>query len=64
MEDIMNPFKAEAELSNLTDKLAHALTAYDIKQSKRKGYNVYALAQYLGRVNDPASCSLTKPCRN
>jgi hypothetical protein len=30
------------------DKLTHAVTQYDIRQSKRKGYNVNALGIYLG----------------
>ncbi|MBU1621878.1 MAG: hypothetical protein KJ604_20675 [Gammaproteobacteria bacterium] len=28
-------------------KLSSALTAYDIRQSKRKGYNRYAIGHYL-----------------
>jgi hypothetical protein len=35
-------------------RLAHAVTAYDRKQSTRKHYNVYALAIYLGRAEDVA----------
>lgn len=30
--------------------LVHAVTEYDRKQEKRKGYNRYALAQYLSAV--------------
>lgn len=33
-------------------KLIHAVTAYDRKQEGRRGYNRYALAQYLDRVED------------
>ena len=29
------------------DKLLHALTQYDIKESKKKNYNYYALSQYI-----------------
>lgn len=32
--------------------LVHAATQYDIRQSKRRGYNPYALAQYLARIED------------
>lgn len=32
--------------------LVHAVTAYDRKQSTKRDYNVYALGQYLARVND------------
>lgn len=31
-------------------KLSHAVTDYDRKQSRRKGHNPYALAHYLGAV--------------
>jgi hypothetical protein len=33
-------------------KLAHAVTQYDIRQSKKRGYNIYALAHYLGAVQE------------
>lgn len=32
--------------------LVHAATAYDRKESSKKGYNHYALAIYLGRIQD------------
>ena len=32
--------------------LVHAVTQYDIRQARGKRYNPYALAQYLGRVDD------------
>ncbi len=32
-------------------KLVHAVTEYDRKQMTKRGYNVYALAQYLEAVN-------------
>ena len=32
-------------------KLSHAVTEYDRRQQGKRGYNVYALAQYLGAVN-------------
>ena len=34
----------------LQDKLVHAATAFDRRQSQSRGYNHYALAQYLGRI--------------
>jgi hypothetical protein len=36
----------------MKDKLIHALTQYDIKQSTRRGYNHYALAQYFAAVDE------------
>lgn len=36
----------------LHEKLIHAVTEYDRKQSKRPGYNIYALPQYVGRVQE------------
>lgn len=39
-------------ITELESKLAHAFTVWDRKNSKRKGYNVYALAQYLTRVDE------------
>jgi hypothetical protein len=36
----------------LRTTLVHAVTAYDRKQSAKRCYNVYALAQYLTRVDD------------
>ena len=35
-------------------ELAHAVTRYDRWQEKRKGYNHYALAQYLERAAEVA----------
>lgn len=32
--------------------LVHAVTQHDIRQARGKRYNPYALAQYLGRVDD------------
>ena len=32
--------------------LIHAVTAYDRKQANKRGYNVYALGQYLARVDE------------
>ncbi len=32
--------------------LVHAATEYDRKESSKKGYNHYALAIYLGRIQD------------
>ena len=36
---------------NLESRLTHVVTQYDIKQSTRKGYNPYALGQYLAMVD-------------
>jgi hypothetical protein len=36
----------------IADKLLHAVTAYDEKQSTKKGYNMYALSQYIGAINE------------
>lgn len=35
---------------DIRSKLAHAVTEYDRKQSTKRGYNIYALSHYLGRV--------------
>lgn len=32
--------------------LVHAVTAYDRKQSPKRDYNIYALGQYLARVDE------------
>lgn len=37
---------------NVHDTLVHAVTEYDRKQSTKPGYNIYALAHYIGRVQD------------
>lgn len=34
------------------DKLIHALTQYDVKQSKKRGYNPYALGIYFQRIDE------------
>ena len=34
------------------DRAVHAITQYDIGQSTRKGYNHYALAQYLAALEE------------
>jgi len=36
---------------SLKETLIHAVTRYDEKQSARKGYNIYALPQYLAAVD-------------
>lgn len=44
------------------EKLTHALTQWDIKQSKKRGYNPYALGQYLiavDRVTNAMNCGVT-----
>ena len=42
----------ETQLAQLSHRLTHAVTAYDIKQSRRKGYNGYALSLYLGACQE------------
>lgn len=37
---------------NQNDIMAHAVTAYDRRRANRKGYNPYALAQYLIRGDE------------
>lgn len=37
---------------SLKAALVHAATRYDVRQSRGKRYNVYALAQYLARIDD------------
>jgi hypothetical protein len=37
-------------MQTLNDALTHAATAYDRKQSKKRGYNHYALAHYFNAV--------------
>lgn len=36
---------------SLHDKLLHAVTEYDRKQSTKRGHNMYALSHYLGALN-------------
>lgn len=36
----------------IADKLLHAVTAYDEKQSTKKSYNMWALPQYIGAINE------------
>jgi hypothetical protein len=35
--------------------LVHAATQYDVRQEGKRGYNPYALAQYLRRIDDVCS---------
>lgn len=37
---------------NTHDKLIHALTDYDRKQSTKRGYNMYALSHYMEAVHN------------
>lgn len=39
-------------VSRIRPKIVHALTQYDIKQSTRKGYNRYAMAQYFAALDE------------
>ena len=36
---------------DLHTKLVHAVTEYDRKQSTKRGYNIWALPQYLSRID-------------
>jgi hypothetical protein len=38
--------------AQLRTQLSHALTAYDRRQSSRRGYNPYALAHYFGALHE------------
>ena len=44
------PQNRTAELLHF--KLVHAVTEYDRKQSTKRGYNPYALGQYLQRIQE------------
>jgi hypothetical protein len=37
------------------DKLLMALTEYDVKQSRKKGYNPYALSHYMTALGEATS---------
>lgn len=37
---------------NIHDSLVHAVTEYDRKESTKRGYNRYALPQYIGRIQE------------
>ena len=39
------------QTAHLLSTLTHAVTAYDRSNSRRRGYNIYALAQYLQAVD-------------
>jgi hypothetical protein len=39
------------EKSMLHFKLTHAVTDFDRKQQAKRGYNIFALSQYLGAVS-------------
>ena len=41
-----------SDLDKIKAQLIHAATAYDRRRSTRKGYNIYALAQYFMRIDD------------
>ena len=45
------------ELSLVREHLLHAVTRYDRKQAKRKDYNIYALAQYMIRLDESISAA-------
>jgi hypothetical protein len=37
---------------SIKDKLVHAATRYDERESKKAGYNPYALGQYFARIDE------------
>lgn len=39
-------------MTTIKSQLIHAVTEYDRRASKRRGYNPYALGQYLARIDD------------
>ncbi len=39
-----------AVIEQLHSRMAHIVTAYDIKESTKRGYNRYAIGMYLGAV--------------
>jgi hypothetical protein len=45
----MTPEREETQMT-LHDKLVHAATEYDRKQSSRRGYNRWAFGQYLEAI--------------
>jgi hypothetical protein len=51
---IIAPERAKRGITmfNIHHALVHAVTEYDRKESTKRGYNMYALAMYIGRVND------------
>ena len=43
---------AASDPIRINEALLSALTAYDIRQSTRKGYNMYALPQYMNALDN------------
>jgi hypothetical protein len=39
-------------MPDIRDTLVHAVTQYDLKESKKPTYNSYALAHYIARIDD------------
>jgi hypothetical protein len=39
-------------MPDIRDTLVHAVTQYDLKQSKKPSYNMYALGHYIARIDD------------
>lgn len=37
---------------HIRHKLSHTVTEYDRKQSRKRGYNIYAISHYLGAVQE------------
>jgi hypothetical protein len=48
--DMTNEFKLFG--GNIRSALVHAATEHDRKQAGKRGYNHYALAQYLRRIDE------------
>jgi hypothetical protein len=58
MEGTMTPITYDER-----NALVHAVTAYDLKQMGKRGYNIYALPQYLlgiDRVCNATHCGVTR----
>ncbi len=59
----MNGMKTSIPYSiEVRERLTHALTEWDRKQSTKRGYNPYALAQYLmavDRVTNAMNCGVS-----
>ncbi len=43
---------SKAVCDALHSRMAHIVTTYDIKESTKRGYNRYAIAMYLGAVQE------------
>jgi hypothetical protein len=48
----LNSGEKHMTITELESKLVHAVTAWDKKQMTKRGYNIYALPQYLLRCDE------------